>query len=321
MEVYVIPFQGMMPTLFANDHVVVNKLAYGLRAPFFSSHLVQWSEPSRGDVIVFRSPFDKNSLSIRRVVGLPGDRVFFENGNLYVNEQLIKKSKPLRRKKDFSWLRDEDFSDRGATESRSHYAYWEEKLSDKSYSILLKKQRKGYLIFGPYQVPAGHYFVMGDNRDNSQDSRTWPARIQKARGKVRFSRPDTGPPILIPKGTLVRTGGGKEENDHWPEYFETEEDRELQGQFVEVGVRAKKAGLTGNVQAGEIQIIEGSLSEWLSVSNIEVLRGGEDQNMVADQDIFGRVYLVWFSCLKTLSFLSFICDPTHMRWNRVFLSI
>ena len=316
LEVYVMPLQGMMPTLFVNDHVIVSKLAYGLRVPFLDYYISQWSRPKRGDVVVFRAPFDSRSLSIRRVIGIPGDRIFFENGNLYVNEQQITKQIPSERKKDFSWVRDEDFSDEGMTEDKSHYVHWEEILSNSPYSILLKKKKKGYLIFGPYRIPPRYYFVMGDHRDYSQDSRTWPARIQKAKGRVTFSRADTGSAVLIPKGTLVRTGDLK-----LPEYFETQQEITLAGLFVDVEVTARKAGLAGNVSVGQINMIEGPLSKKLSISNAQALIGGKDENLVFELDILGRVSRVWFSCEKTLTRLSFLCDPRYIRWDRTFFSI
>ena len=267
-------------------------------------------------MIVFRSPFDSQSLSIRRVVGLPGDRVFFENGNLYVNEQKIIKRIPTSRKQDFSWVRDADFSDNGMTEDKSHYVHWEENLSDIHYSVLLKKKKKGYLIFGPYRVPPSYYFVMGDHRDRAQDSRTWPARIKKAGGKVTFSRVSAESAVFIPKGTLLRTSDPK-----MPEYFETQKAVELDGLFVDVEVRAKKAGLAGNVGAGQINVIESRFSEKLSVSNPLTLTGGEDQNLVLEADILGRVSRVWLSCEKTMPVIAFLCDPRYIRWNRIFFKV
>ncbi len=316
MEVYVIHFQGMMPTLFSHDHVMVNKLAYGLRAPFSSRYISQWSEPKRGDVVVFRSPFAPHSLSIRRVVGLPGDRIFFENDNLYINEQKIVKQIPSERKKDISWVRDEDFSDGGATEDKSHYVHWEETVSGSTYSILSKKRKTGYLIFGPYRVPPRHYFVVGDHRDRSQDSRTWPTRIAKAKGVVTFSRSGPGSSLFIPKGTLVRTGNAK-----WPEYFETKKNVNLEGLFVDVEVEARKAGLAGNISPGQINAIEGRLSAALSVSNAQEFIGGKDENMVFEMDILGRVNRVWFSCEKTMELVSFLCNPRYMRWGRTFFRV
>lgn len=316
IEVYVMPRQGMMPTLLVNDHIIVNKMAYGLRVPFSSAYVSKWAQPKRGDVIVFRSPFDSSALSIRRVIGLPGDRVFFENGNLYVNEQKVVKSVPAQRKKDFSWLRDEDFSNGGITEEKEDYIHWEEVISDYTYSVLLKRKKRGYLIFGPYRVPPNYYFVMGDHRDRSQDSRTWPAQIKKAKGVVTFSRAHPGVSVFIPKGTIVRTNNLK-----MPEYFETQKDVTLNGVFVDVEVKARKAGLGGNVQMGQINFIESVLPKTLSVSNAHHLTGGEDQNFVLESDILGKLSKIWFSCEKTFSSVDFLCDPRYIRWNRMFFSV
>ncbi len=316
LEVYMIPISEMMPTLFINDHIIVNKMAYGLKVPFFHKYLSKWSSAQRGDVIIFKSPFDSSSISISRVVGVPGDRVFFEGGSLYLNENKILKKKPVKRKKDFSWVRDESFSDGGKTADKNHYTHWEEKIEKRSYSILLNNQRKGYLIFGPYRIPKGYYFVMGDHRDKSQDSRTWPAQLEKAIGSVTFFRDKKGSEIIIPKGTLVRT-----DHTRLPEYFLTLEEALLKDVSVDVPVQARKAGLAGNVSARRIRIIEGDLPAELSVSNTKALQGGRDENLVAEHDVLGCVQRVWFSCEKTLPVLHFLCDPRTIRWGRSFYKV
>ena len=157
---------------------------------------------------------------------------------------------------------------------------------------------------------------MGDHRDRSQDSRTWPTRVAKAKGTVTFSRAEAGPSVFIPKGTLVRTNDAK-----WPEYFETKKDINLEGLFVDVEVEAKKAGSAGNVPAGRINVIEDRLLATLSVSNAQVLIGGKDENMVFELDILGRVSRVWFSCEKTMTLVFFLCDPRYMRWGRTFFRV
>jgi signal peptidase I len=90
MEAYVIPSGSMLPTLLVNDHIFVNKIVYGIRIPFTSDWLTEWGAPDRGDVIVFRSPADPSLYYIKRVVGLPGDTVLYERGNLYVRIGRIK---------------------------------------------------------------------------------------------------------------------------------------------------------------------------------------------------------------------------------------
>lgn len=172
-EAYVIPSPSMLPTLLKNDFIFVNKFIYGIRAPLSEKWLVQWSHPKRGDVVVFKYPADRNKYFIKRVVGLPGDRVLYENGNLYVNEQLVEKTIPQELRDEWLWLRDSDFPGDEAAGGRALYVQWEERIGDQSHSIILRKSGGSSSTFGPITVPDGHYVVLGDNRDNSQDSRMW----------------------------------------------------------------------------------------------------------------------------------------------------
>lgn len=91
IEAYVIPSGSMLPTLLVHDHIFVNKIAYGMRIPFTSDWLIELAQPQRGEVIVFKYPEKPSLFYIKRVVGIPGDRVFYENGNLFINEQLVEK--------------------------------------------------------------------------------------------------------------------------------------------------------------------------------------------------------------------------------------
>ncbi len=172
-EAYVIPSTSMQPTLLVNDHIFVNKLIFGLRVPFSERWLVHWNHPQRGDVVVFKSPSDKNKYIIKRVIGVPGDRVVYENGHLYLNEKLVEKTIPQDLKDEFLWLRDSDFPGDENVGGRALYVHWEEHLERKRYSVILRKETSMEAAFGPVSVPDGQYLVLGDNRDNSQDSRFW----------------------------------------------------------------------------------------------------------------------------------------------------
>ncbi|HMN69019.1 MAG TPA: signal peptidase I [Bdellovibrionales bacterium] len=191
-EAYVIPSTSMLPTLLVHDHIFVNKIIYGVRAPFSEKWFVQWAHPKRGEVLVFKYPADKEKYFIKRVVGLPGDRVLYENGNLYVNEKLVERTIPQSLKDEWLWLNDGDFPGDVEAGGRALYVHWEERLDGGVHSVILRKDVANQSTFGPVTVPDGHYMVLGDNRDNSQDSRAW------AEGK-RFVPRD----YLIGRASLV----------------------------------------------------------------------------------------------------------------------
>lgn len=172
-EAYVIPSTSMLPTLLVNDHIFVNKIIYGVRMPFSERWLIQWRKPARGEVVVFKHPSDLNKYFIKRIVGLPGDRVLYENGHLYVNEKLVDRLIPDSLKDEWKWLRDQDFPGEEDVGGRAVYVHWEEIMDGRAHSILVRREGVGSATFGPVTVPDGQYLVLGDNRDNSQDSRAW----------------------------------------------------------------------------------------------------------------------------------------------------
>jgi signal peptidase I len=157
-EPFRIPSGSMMPTLVEGDFIFVNKFVYGLRLPVLNNKFVEIGEPERGDVVVFKLPSDPSVNYIKRVVGLPGDIVHYEQGS----KRLTINGEPI----DVELLGDYVVED-GKRDPRYELAV--EMLGDHEHELLLTRGRLS--IGGTYEVPPGHYFVMGDNRDDSRDSR------------------------------------------------------------------------------------------------------------------------------------------------------
>ncbi len=166
-EPYVIPSGSMLPTLLIHDHIFVNKFAYGLRLPFASKYAIRFSEPKRGDVLVFRSVEDNDMFLIKRVVGLPGDEIQLRNDGLYINgvkAPIYAVSSPRDLLKD--WTPDT------RDEAIAQNEILEETLGDIKHAVFRDKedpQPESAVI----KVPEDHLFMSGDNRDHSADSRMW----------------------------------------------------------------------------------------------------------------------------------------------------
>lgn len=136
LEAYVIPSGSMFPSLLKNDHIFVNKITYGIRAPFSENWLVKFREPQRGEIIVFKFPKEIGTFFIKRIVGVPGDKVRFENGVLFVNDKPQEKVVPTS-SRDFDFLHEEDFkSEGGLQDTKSNYVHFTEKLEGSDRIII-----------------------------------------------------------------------------------------------------------------------------------------------------------------------------------------
>lgn len=152
IEPFQIPSQSMLPTLEVGDFILVNKFTYGLRLPVLGTKIVPIGDPERGDIMVFRNPEDNRTNYIKRVIGLPGDTVTFVGKDLYINGEPV--SETL-----LAALPVEDPKE----------LIFQEVLGDNTFTI--QKDSSPSNVRNEWVVPEGHYFMLGDNRDRSRDSR------------------------------------------------------------------------------------------------------------------------------------------------------
>jgi len=204
-EPFKIPSGSMKPTLLVGDLILVNKYYYGVRLPVINKKIIENHNPQKGDVMVFRYPKDTSTDYIKRVVGVPGDEVSFREQRLYINGVQL----PIEQTPPPGFYDDE---------LRLYFPEYQEKLGDVTHRILLDVHSQPFYgqesqITFPFRencrysaegvtckVPLGHYFMMGDNRDNSQDSRWWGfVPDENIVGKAFF--------VWMNFGNLKRIGG------------------------------------------------------------------------------------------------------------------
>jgi signal peptidase I len=174
VEPFKIPSGSMIPTLLIGDFILVNKFTYGIRLPVANVKVIDIGSPKRGDVMVFRYPADTSLDYIKRVVGLPGDRIEYRDKELRINGALVPR---------------QQLGDYESRERLQYFPRFLENFGGAGHEIIIEKEAPGFISRSmdfshsgncdynsgglACTVPAGHYFMMGDNRDNSSDSRVW----------------------------------------------------------------------------------------------------------------------------------------------------
>jgi signal peptidase I len=184
IEPYKIPSGSMIPTLFIGDHIFVNKFSYGFKVPFTEFfldkpiYLTTQQTPARGDVIVFRYPRDESINYIKRVVGLPGDRIAIREKVLFINDEPIQIENLKDPALEAGIENDDD---------RRVLTLFTERLDGTVHPVLYNMRSLLNSDYGPVEVPDGHIFTLGDNRDKSSDSRVWGfVPMDNIKGKAMF---------------------------------------------------------------------------------------------------------------------------------------
>jgi signal peptidase I len=177
VQAFKIPSGSMIPTLLVGDYILVNKFVYGIPIPFTDQKLIEFKTPTRGEVVVFRFPRDPSKDFIKRVIGIPGDKVELRDGRLHLNGEPV----AMREQGDYVYA-----------EARDEFvtmALYQEYIDDSQHPIILSKETipTPARNHGPIYVPEGKLFTLGDNRDGSNDSRYWGfVDIDQVKGRSIF---------------------------------------------------------------------------------------------------------------------------------------
>ncbi len=304
-EPYLVSTSEMAPTLLKGDFLWVQKQAYGLHT--FSRYWRVQGSPQRGEVVLLKEPGPSRRLMFKRVIALPGDRLFYSKGVLVINEKIHKPVLPREVKKELDFLRPFDFP--GEDGGINNYVHWQEEFSFGPYSVLTKKGED--ISFGPYKIPQGHYFVMGDHRALSRDSRNWPLYAQFAQGAAVLKKKSKGPSVSVPQDTILSASA----DPHIPFRLRTLQSAVVGGSLVHVQVQAVEPGLAP-VEKNTLWSVDGVLSSQVEVFSVHLFSEGQDKSLVPFHLIRGRAVRILWSCEKTLPLLKFLCQLDSFRKGR-----
>jgi signal peptidase I len=209
VEAFQIPTGSMIPTLEVGDHIFVSKFSYSIGIPFTNVKLAELHKPKRGDIIVFKYPPDQSMDFIKRVVGLPGETIELRHNEIFID------GRPMPRE-----LLPQSCADKEGGEIEDDLRpceVWLEHLDGKPHLTHQFVNRTEASDFPPHKIPPGHYFVMGDNRDNSRDSRVWgyvPYDLIKGRALIIWWSRDPSRGGLSPAGLADWF-----KSIRWPRFF------------------------------------------------------------------------------------------------------